>query len=133
MDNQQAFTTIVTHLAQQARRALSLPDTDTRPHCQYRGAEGRKCAIGVLIPDGLYDPEMDAGSGMRVDQILDRYPAVRKLLDGVSPLMLSELQQTHDKTDVGRWPGQVRRVAKTYELTLPEVDWSACEAAGVMA
>lgn len=34
------------------------------PMCMYRGLGGRKCAIGLLIPDEKYTPEMDNGIGL---------------------------------------------------------------------
>lgn len=31
-------------------------------NCAYRAEDGSKCAIGCLIPDDLYDPEMEGAS-----------------------------------------------------------------------
>lgn len=49
-DRQEAFDTMVNHLRKQGKPALKNGDW-----CAYRGAEGTKCAVGVLIPDEAYD------------------------------------------------------------------------------
>lgn len=53
MELQEAFDTVVTHLYTQKKRAF------TSSSCLYRTPEGLKCAAGCLIPDELYDIEME--------------------------------------------------------------------------
>lgn len=68
--------------------------------CNYRDPSGAKCALGLLIPDALYDPKMES---LGTDALLRCYPAIRALLaegfDG-TPAQLGEfsyrLQRCHD-------------------------------------
>lgn len=63
---QAVFDHIVRHLARQRRRSASAPAERTlmslKPTCLYRGPEGTMCAVGALIPDELYHPEMEGQS-----------------------------------------------------------------------
>jgi hypothetical protein len=56
MEAQEIFDTVAKHLLKQGRRAT---DPDGGVMCSYRGACGTKCAVGVLIPDELYDAVME--------------------------------------------------------------------------
>lgn len=53
MTPQETFNIVKEHLLKQQCRALG------RGGCAYRGAEGRKCAIGCLIPDDKYTPDLE--------------------------------------------------------------------------
>ncbi len=54
MNAQQIFDTVVEHLAAQKVRCAN-----EKGECLYRGPKGRKCAIGCLIPDEVYEPRME--------------------------------------------------------------------------
>lgn len=54
MNNQEAFDLMVNHLITQGRAAA-----DDNGECLYRGPEGTKCAVGILIPDDKYTPAME--------------------------------------------------------------------------
>lgn len=56
MEAQEIFDTVAKHLFKQGQRAT---DPDGGVMCSYRGANGTKCAVGVLIPDELYDAVME--------------------------------------------------------------------------
>ncbi len=53
LDRQEAFTTMILHLREQARPSMQERGTHT-PLCLYRGPDGTKCAVGALIPDEAY-------------------------------------------------------------------------------
>lgn len=55
MNNQQAFNIMVQHLIKQGKPAYD-PKTMS---CFYRGPEGTMCAVGPLIPDDVYRPDME--------------------------------------------------------------------------
>lgn len=81
--------------------------------CAYRGADGRKCAIGHCIPDEAYDPKMEGH--MAFDDI------VRDTLGGFTDsLFLYTLQGRHD---TGITPAEMesglRRFALERGLTIP--------------
>lgn len=58
MNAQEIFDTVASHLLQQGRKAVSVLGS-----CRYRITAPAdvvlKCAIGCLIPDELYNPEME--------------------------------------------------------------------------
>lgn len=81
--------------------------------CAYRGSQGRKCAIGVLISDEDYKPEME---GMRVSAVLNEFSAVADKLKDVSTFLLGELQRIHDTKLSEQWPEELRAVATRYDL-----------------
>lgn len=54
MNNQEAFDLMVAHLIAQGKPAVS-----PYGHCVYRGPDGTKCAVGILIPDDVYHPDME--------------------------------------------------------------------------
>lgn len=56
MTNQEIFDTVAVHLLTQNKRATKANCSTT---CQYRTSEGLKCAVGCLIPDEKYTPEME--------------------------------------------------------------------------
>ncbi len=85
---------IITHFEKQGRKA------NEGTSCKYRTLTGDSCAIGCLIPDDKYDPEMDNNFGATA--IRENY-RVRKALedlgypmDANSLLWYSDLQGLHD-------------------------------------
>lgn len=63
--------------------------------CLYRGDNGRKCIVGVFIPDREYSNSMESSGGVK--GLLDEYP----LLTNMMPLsieVLSVLQSMHDSS-----------------------------------
>lgn len=96
---QQIFDISAAHLLKQGRAA-----TDGSGMCAYRAPDGCMCAVGVLIPDHLYDPSFE---GQRVEVILSRIG-----LDLVKPglradHLLTALQKIHDTSHVTSWPTQM--------------------------
>lgn len=108
MTRQEIFDTVATHLITQGRRAW------TGTNCMYLAPNGDRCAIGCLIPDDLYTPEME-GSG--VDCFYDREDADGQAIDAfigtlerlgidenddVTRNLLVGLQSVHDRDT--NWP-----------------------------
>jgi hypothetical protein len=93
MNSQDAFDIAVLHLLNQAHRCVS-----SHGQGQYRGARGGKNAIGALIPDRLYWNSME---GKTVQQLIvatgPGYDKLREHFCGVSPRLLNELQDLHDR------------------------------------
>lgn len=50
--------------------------------CEYRTKDGRKCAIGVWIPDELYDPKME---GIYIGSEGPTFDPIRKFLYQLVP------------------------------------------------
>jgi hypothetical protein len=121
MNNQEAFDIAVLHLLNQAHGCMS-----SNGRGQYRGTRGGKNALGALIPDRFYWNSME---GKSVQQMLvatgPGYDKLREHWNGISPRLLNELQDLHDR--VGRClPSLFRdivldgcpRVAQTFSLSL---------------
>lgn len=53
MNHQKAFDTMLNHLRQQGKPAVT-----EKGRCRYR-VDGLKCAVGALIPDEEYEPAME--------------------------------------------------------------------------
>jgi hypothetical protein len=92
LTNQNAFDLAVLHLLNQGHRCVS---ASGKP--RYRGSRG-KSAIGALIPDQLYVTAMEDKT---LHQMLHSssadYEKLRERLGGVTPALLSELQDLHDR------------------------------------
>jgi hypothetical protein len=92
LTNQDAFDGAMLHLLNQGHSCVSASG-----QARYRGARG-KSAIGALIPDELYVPSME---GKKVHHWLAargaEYDALRERLGNVTPSLLDELQDLHDR------------------------------------
>jgi hypothetical protein len=91
--------------------------------CRYRGPNGARCAVGLLIPDDEYTSALDEGETI-VSRVINRKncpPSLRALAE--HPKLLSSLQNAHDSAAFGNEEigAGLRRVAEIYELTIPEV------------
>lgn len=60
--------------------------------CLYRGPKGKKCAVGLFIPDEVYSPGME---DKNVAAIVKRYPKLLSVLP-LSSVALGNLQYIHD-------------------------------------
>jgi hypothetical protein len=86
---QTAFDTALAHLRKQGQRAVE--DQHSDAGCVYRSPEGLKCAIGALISDEDYNPNME--------QLTACHQTVSKAISGLSrdTDFLSDLQSSlHD-------------------------------------
>jgi hypothetical protein len=102
MSAQEIFDKVVEHLAKQGKRArIAVSPGDFR--CKYRTPDGLKCAVGVLIPDELYDPEMDSGI-VDILYILKqgKFPQLNLLIRHM--YLLAALQSIHDNEDNWAYP-----------------------------
>lgn len=86
MTNQEAFDTMVKHLHKQnwVRSVLY-------SGCAYRGNQGRKCAVGCLIPDDEYKSSLE---GQSAGLAAMSCPSLSK----ISLSLLKDMQRFHDCT-----------------------------------
>ena len=108
---QQAFDTAVVCLLKQAKQSLNA----SGDICCYRGAEGRRCAIGALITDAEYEDCAERIEGNSVKDLFDQEIATPSL-QGIDQAFLTELQAVHDGYDPPHWPIQFARLAERYKL-----------------
>ena len=65
--SQEIFNLVVEHLFKQGR-----PAYDGVQGCMYRTHDGLRCAVGVLIPDDLYDKAFESNqSNFVIQKLLD--------------------------------------------------------------
>lgn len=107
MTPQEIFDTVVRHLFKQGKRS-DRTLSNGNSVCCYRTEAGLKCAVGVLIPDDVYDPVMDdvfTGEGTGIAAMLrkhrDKLPSW--FSDNLS--LLKQLQIIHD--DEYNWSSSV--------------------------
>lgn len=96
MNQQQAFDLTVKWLARQGHAAMNIIG-----NCVYRGEGGTRCAVGIHIPDDVYNLDMDYG--------IDGDSSVHSLIKGwgnVIPSyiieyqsMFDDLQRAHDNNN----------------------------------
>lgn len=116
---QEMFNVVVEHLRKQ--NAKSEREADHKycvsSICCYRSPDGKKCAIGCLIPDEEHDPKMDENAGSDIDQLIKSWlsvPLREKFERHVA--LLSELQYEHDTYRVEEWEARLAMVASRFEL-----------------
>lgn len=63
MNRQEVFDTALNHMRQQGKRAGG------KYGCSYRTPDGLKCAVGALIPDENYDPEIEGLTANREEVV----------------------------------------------------------------
>lgn len=107
MTNQEAFDIVVKHLLSQGERSLTPGGL-----CAYRGKNGLKCAVGILIPDNEYSPELE-GSLSSV-----RYKC--SSLKSVDFDFLGKLQNIHDDYLPDAWEMGLKELAVNYNLEWKE-------------
>ena len=83
--------------------------------CMYRGPNGLKCAIGMLIPDELYKPRFEgysaSGFGVRKALVKAGVPNTVAFVN-----FLVRLQKVHDDHLVEDWDCELVNFAHHYDL-----------------
>lgn len=93
MTPQEIFNKVATHLFTQGTRAMLDPECESG-QCMYRGPNGSKCAVGVLIPDKLYRKNMET---FTINGLLDDEKVVLPAWMAENRELLWSLQSTHDR------------------------------------
>ena len=86
--DQGIFDYVVAKLAEQGKRSRI-----SYEGCKYHGPGGTKCAVGHIIPDDLYIPEMDQNHGYSISRLIEC-----EVFRYLKPYMglLYDLQKAHD-------------------------------------
>lgn len=109
--NQEVFDAVWNGLASQGfQRSIGYEGT-----CLYRGPDGLKCAVGHLIPDNLYDTDLE---GKTVSQLIEAECLVGVFGEEVDTSFLFKLQQAHDTSD-GNMKEKLASVATSFGLNYP--------------
>ena len=83
---QEIFTLVLESLKAQGERAIG-----TDGLCRLRGEDGTKCAVGFLIPDSEYSPELDTNDFLYSENAKN-FPEICE-----NKLLMNDLMMLHDK------------------------------------
>lgn len=101
MTRQEIFDKVISGLAAQGWKQSTYKNPLTGvPSCRYRGDGGTKCAIGHLIPDDLYRPDLEnmVVYSKDVKEVLEK-ANIFPDNDGYFWAFLADLQDAHDSLD----------------------------------
>ncbi|WP_322046021.1 hypothetical protein [Paraburkholderia sp. J67] len=120
LTRQDVFDVIAWRLLFQNARALG-PD---RIKNMYRAPDGKRCAIGWIIPDDLYSPEFESTGVRDIATTLAETEHGKEFAAfvGAHVAMLCDLQGLHDAYPPGEWPVRLCLIAQKYELAETAVD-----------
>ena len=107
---QAVFDKVVKHLLTQKRRS------EGKQGCAYRGKGGGMCAVGCLISDKAYDPEIE-GFAVREAKVLDTLAASGVPTYNKMKFLLTDLQYVHDDAPISLWRSRLQNLAKQHNLT----------------
>ena len=102
LTNQQVFDKVVTAL-----RAQGCKSIDTNGDCMYRGLNNAKCAAGHILPDNLYNKDIEQG-------IVYERPVFNSLVEDTG--FLRVLQRIHDKKLISAWEDSWKQLASERNL-----------------
>lgn len=109
---QEIFDTVVAHLRKQNSKAIDKGDY----LCRYRDTEGRKCAVGCLIPDDDYSSDIEGKSIVHLIDGVYFLPSYLRREFAANNQLLIELQDLHDQVPVINWENEFQNIAERFEL-----------------
>lgn len=120
MTKQEIFEKIATHLLTQNKKSMTtFPITKVRDGqiCAYRGDNNTKCAVGLLIPDEIYNENMEKKN---VQELLEEFPLALSHLkleeDDKRIFLLIDMQSIHDNIEPYEWKSSLQKYAVKYNL-----------------
>lgn len=116
-DLQIIFNKVSSHLLQQ-NEVSRLDDSSC---CAYRSSTGLKCAVGCLITDENYSPELEKAlfSHSKIMTALEK-SGVKCSNDNLKKL-LGELQYMHDFRHPSGWKIILKEIAQKFNLNSEEI------------
>ena len=108
MTLQEIYDKVRNHMLKQGRRSVI---SDNSRSCAYRGSGGMMCAVGCLIPDEKYSPDIEGMSAEKLKEGLFPFPLTQRVR-----CLLSELQLIHDFREVHKWEHHLYRAALHHGL-----------------
>lgn len=106
MTKQEIFDTVAKHLLTQMERS------ESRKGCLYRGPNGLKCAVGVLIKDEFYSEELEYATA----DVSEVMAALEKSGVFYDEIMI-DLQILHDEFYPVVWKASLNKVAERNNLS----------------
>jgi len=109
MTAQEVLNTMAAHLLKQGKKSI---DADSAV-CRYRSKDGLKCAVGALLTNKEYRPEMEGHNVGYIEYILPQ-----RLVAHLE--LIRSGQRVHDDHPVDSWPSELRALAERLRLEVPE-------------
>ena len=95
MTRQEIFETVAKHLLKQGRQSKITSTSQSQwAGCMYRGPDGTSCAVGCLIPDDKYNPNMEEKNVQFI--IAMNYGLDKTIFNEKNLDILMQLQWVHD-------------------------------------
>ena len=120
MNGQTMFDHIARHLLRQGRPCRLRSGDDSAP-CLYRRDDDTACAVGSIIPEALYRPDMEGRELCRLIGYLDESGDTDRWLLGRTMKhhyrLLDALQSLHDGQPEYQWPGALGNIARDIGLS----------------
>lgn len=115
MTDQEAFDGVLSHLRKQ--KVASHVDG----YCKYRHPNGNMCAIGALIPEDIYSPDIEEKDILTIlNTSLLWANKYKVFFSGVNKYLLSDLQSAHDfhliEEGMKSWEHRMQKIANKYSL-----------------
>lgn len=111
MNRQEIFDKVARHLLTQNARSVR------GPSCAYLGEGGLKCAVGCLIADEYYSPDLERRNALDGRVLSAVAASLGHPLDVDSQKLLHELQLTHDFSFPNTWrTGSLLGIAREFDL-----------------
>ena len=105
---QTVFDKVVKHLLTQNRRS------ESNRGCAYRGKGGDMCAVGCLISDKTYNPEIE---GLSVFHLRVQETLAESGVPTYNRTLLADLQYIHDECPTDLWKTHLKDLASHHNLT----------------
>ena len=105
---QEVFDFVVKHLLTQNKASNLYDENGLLLGCAYRGKDGMKCAVGCLIPDHLYDENMESND---YETVMNKYG-----FSSAHHEILSKLQTIHDMSYEDEWKEDLEVMANEFDL-----------------
>lgn len=117
LNTKEIYERVSAHLLTQ--QAVSEDENGT---CRLHGDNGRQCAIGSLIHDEVYRPEIE-GVGISYYQntcdgalLQALYASDVNVYDETIIELLTELEEVHDNAQVDEWPALLTMIGRRHAL-----------------
>ncbi len=122
LTKQQVFDKVADHLARQKEQSRITKPTLHGFICAYRGDDGKKCAVGALIPDEVWEEhgidEATWGGNSAAFKLFTDFPELKEKsgLGAVTTNFLAQLQTVHDALDM-QWGLRLYNLAEDNSLS----------------
>jgi len=121
--HQQAFDAVIQHFVVERNPRAVDPLDPSR--CRYRTASGLTCAVGLLIPDHLYDAAWEQESLKTLIFELEEVQTRKLWFRGDWLLFLRELRTWHDRTlaqeEIPRAIERLNEIGRKFRLDLAKL------------